>query len=111
MERAFEDLSLLYHGKHPTTRPATPNTTTSSMLLDVTLTMARLLDGYERSRKGEAPLPSSRFQRRRGYRLVPRLSATCGTVTTVNIATAAKYTPRTSHAGRIFYSAIWRASD
>ncbi len=61
MARAFKDLSLLYHGKHPDYHACDTEYHDIQHVLDVTLTMARLLDGYERSRKSEAPLPSVLF--------------------------------------------------
>jgi len=59
--RAFTDLSLLYHGKHPDYHPCDTGYHDIQHVLDVTLTMARLLDGYERSRKRHAPLSSTYF--------------------------------------------------
>ena len=61
IERAFKDLSLLYHGKHPDYHPCDTEYHDIQHVLDVTLTMARLLDGYERGRKHEAPLPAAFF--------------------------------------------------
>jgi hypothetical protein len=61
MERAFKDLSLLYHGKHPDYHPCDTEYHDIQHVLDVTLTMARLLDGYERSREGEAPISPALF--------------------------------------------------
>ncbi len=59
--RAFKDLSLLYHGKHHDYHPCDTGYHDIQHVLDVTLTMARLLDGYERSRKRQAPLPQTYF--------------------------------------------------
>jgi hypothetical protein len=61
IKRAFTDLSLLYHGKHPDYYPCDTEYHDIQHVLDVTLTMARLLDGYERGRKNEAPLPDVFF--------------------------------------------------
>ena len=61
MARAFKDLSLLYHGKHPDYHPCDTEYHDIQHVLDVTLTMARLLDGYARGRKGGAPLPPDFF--------------------------------------------------
>jgi hypothetical protein len=61
IERAFRDLSALYHGKHPDYRPCDTEYHDIQHVLDVTLTMARLLDGYERGRKGDASLPPAFF--------------------------------------------------
>jgi len=61
MGRAFKDLSLLYHGKHPDYHPCDTGYHDIQHVLDVTLTMARLLNGYERSRKHHAPLSPTFF--------------------------------------------------
>jgi hypothetical protein len=61
IERAFRDLSAFYHGKHPDYHPCDTEYHDIQHVLDVTLTMARLLDGYERGRKGDAPLPPAIF--------------------------------------------------
>ena len=61
IERAFKDLSGLYHGKHPDYHPCDTEYHDIQHVLDVTLTMARLLDGYARGRKGDAPLPPAFF--------------------------------------------------
>ena len=49
IERAFKDMSLLYHGKHPDFHPCDTEYHDIQHVLDVTLAMARLLDGYERA--------------------------------------------------------------
>jgi hypothetical protein len=61
IERAFTDMSLLYHGKHPDYHPCDTEYHDIQHVLDVTLAMARLLDGYERYRDGYAPLPPEYF--------------------------------------------------
>jgi hypothetical protein len=61
IERAFKDLSLLYHGKHPAYHPCDTEYHDIQHVLDVTLTTARLLDGYERGRDGAAALPAAYF--------------------------------------------------
>jgi hypothetical protein len=61
IERAFKDLSLLYHGKHPAYHPCDTEYHDIQHVLDVTLTTARLLDGYERGRDGAAALPPAYF--------------------------------------------------
>jgi hypothetical protein len=60
--RAFRDLSLLYHGKHPDYHPCDTEYHDIQHVLDVTLTMARLLDGYERDRAGGDSLPREYFE-------------------------------------------------
>jgi len=59
--RAFRDMSLLYHGKHPGYHPCDTEYHDIQHVLDVTLAVARLLDGYERHRVGYAPLPPAFF--------------------------------------------------
>ena len=59
--RAFKDLSLLYHGKHRDYHPCDTGYHDIQHVLDVTLTLARLLDGYERGRKNHAPLSPAHF--------------------------------------------------
>lgn len=60
IKRAFKDLSLLYHGKHPDYHPCDTEYHDIQHVLDVTLATARLLDGYERGRSGPA-LPPAYF--------------------------------------------------
>ena len=62
IERAFRDLGLMYHGKHAGYHPCDTEYHDIQHVLDVTLTMARLLDGYERGRSGSAPLPPQYFE-------------------------------------------------
>jgi hypothetical protein len=61
IERAFKDIDLLYQGKHSDYHSCDTEYHDIQHVLDVTLTMARLLDGYERSRKDQAPLPPDYF--------------------------------------------------
>jgi hypothetical protein len=57
LERAFGDARRLYRGEHPDYHPCDTEYHDIQHVLDVTLAMARLMDGYERSRgSGEAPL-------------------------------------------------------
>ena len=65
---AFEDLGRLYRGEHPDYQPCDTAYHDVQHVLDVTLAMARLMDGYERSREvthsrvGDAPaLPAICF--------------------------------------------------
>jgi len=60
--RAFKDMSLLYHGKHPEYHPCDTDYHDIQHVLDVTLAMARLLDGYERSRGSDDRLPPAYFE-------------------------------------------------
>ena len=68
IERAFEDVGRLYVGDHPDYRSCDTEYHDIQHVLDVTLAMARLMDGYERSRKvtrsrvGDSPaLPAACF--------------------------------------------------
>ena len=59
IERAFDDIECLYRGDHPDYLPCDTEYHDIQHVLDVTLAMARLMDGYERSR-GEAEAPLGR---------------------------------------------------
>src|SRR3954462_3127994 len=62
LERAFPDHAALYGGRHPDYLPCDTEYHDIQHVLDVTLAMARLMDGYQRSRRpGEAELPRSVF--------------------------------------------------
>jgi len=61
IERAFRDMARYYAGEHPGYHPCDTPYHDIQHVLDVTLTMARLLDGYARGREGEAPLPPDDF--------------------------------------------------
>ena len=68
IERAFRDLAKLYAGEHPEYLPCDTEYHDIQHVLDVTLAMSRLMDGYERSRKvtrsrvgDSAPLPAACF--------------------------------------------------
>src|SRR3990167_2134761 len=47
LERAFHDVATLYAGKHPDYQPCDTEYHDIQHVLDVTLAMARLMDGYE----------------------------------------------------------------
>jgi len=68
IERAFADIGRLYVGEHPEYLPCDTEYHDVQHVLDVTLAMARLMDGYERSREvtrsrvGDSPaLPAAAF--------------------------------------------------
>jgi len=61
MARAFEDLSKMYHGKHPDYHPCDTEYHDIQHVLDVTLAMARLLDGYQRDPREQSPLSPELF--------------------------------------------------
>jgi hypothetical protein len=60
IERAFTDMPRMYRGEHPDYHPCDTPYHDIQHVLDVTLTMARLLEGYARSRN-EAPLPPQAY--------------------------------------------------
>jgi hypothetical protein len=62
LRRAFRDAARLYRGEHPQYLPCDTGYHDLQHVLDVTLAMARLMDGYQRSRKdAEKPLPRDVF--------------------------------------------------
>ena len=62
MDRAFRDLAALYKGEYPGYHACDTPYHDIQHVLDVTLAMARLIDGYERSRAGLEPLDASMFR-------------------------------------------------
>lgn len=61
IRRAFELAPRLYHGGQPGFHGCETAFHDLQHVLDVTLAMARLMDGYERGRRGCAPLSSSLY--------------------------------------------------
>ena len=61
IRRGFADIGRLYAGEHPDYRPCDTEYHDIQHVLDVTLAMARLMDGYERSRNGSPALPADCF--------------------------------------------------
>jgi hypothetical protein len=61
LERAFAHAAELYHGRHPDYHPCDTEYHDIQHVLDVTLAMARLLDGYERFRDGSPRLEHEVF--------------------------------------------------
>jgi hypothetical protein len=62
LERAFADATALYAGAHPGYHACDTEYHDLQHVLDVTLAMARLMDGYQRGRRpGEAPLSRELF--------------------------------------------------
>jgi hypothetical protein len=55
VERGFRDAAALYRGKHPEYHACDTEYHDIQHVLDVTLAMARLMDGYARSRKPHEP--------------------------------------------------------
>ncbi len=62
MSRAFTDIALLYKGEYPGYRACDTSYHDVQHVMDVTLAMARLMDGYERSRSDKPALGASLFQ-------------------------------------------------
>jgi hypothetical protein len=62
LTQAFTDFDKLYAGTYPGYRACDTDYHNLQHVLDVTLAMARLMDGYERSRQGTPPLGISLFQ-------------------------------------------------
>jgi len=61
LDLAFNDAASLYRGGHPGYLPCDTAYHDIQHVLDVTLAMARLVDGYERSRIGAEPLGQRLF--------------------------------------------------
>jgi hypothetical protein len=62
LRRAFRDAARLYRGEHPQYLPCDTGYHDIQHVLDVTLAMARLMDGYQRSRRdADKPLPREVF--------------------------------------------------
>ncbi len=62
LERAFADAAALYAGRHPDYYACDTEYHDIQHVLDVTLAMARLMDGYQRSRRnGDVTLPQEIF--------------------------------------------------
>lgn len=53
LEKAFADIELMYTGRYPYYQPCDTEYHDIQHVLDVTLAMARLMDGYEQSRRPE----------------------------------------------------------
>lgn len=62
LDHAFRDLTRLYRGEYPGYHPCDTAYHDIQHVLDVTLAMARLIDGYERSRIGTQPFGDALFR-------------------------------------------------
>jgi hypothetical protein len=62
MDRAFQDIVRLYHGEYPGYLACDTSYHDMQHVMDVTLAMARLMDGYERSRNGTPAFGVRLFQ-------------------------------------------------
>lgn len=61
LNRSFSDVGRLFHGEYPGYRGCDTEYHNLQHTLDVTLAMARLMDGYERCRDGAEPIGSRLF--------------------------------------------------
>ena len=62
LERAFDDVAALYSGRHPEYHACDTGYHDIQHVLDVTLAMARLMDGYQRGRRADdEPIPHEVF--------------------------------------------------
>ena len=62
LDRAFADLTRLYRGEYPGYHPCDTAYHDTQHVLDVTLAMARLINGYERGRIGTQPFGDALFR-------------------------------------------------
>jgi hypothetical protein len=62
VSRAFDDVARLYRGEYPGYEKCDTGYHDLQHVMDVTLAMARLIDGYERSRGDSPPLGERLFQ-------------------------------------------------
>ena len=103
---AFDDIVRLYRGEFPGYARCDTEYHDLQHILEVTLAMARLLDGYERSR-GDGPAIGERlFQLGRDLRAVPRLRLHPQAPTTRSTTTAPSTRRRTSRAARKFLQGV-----
>jgi hypothetical protein len=61
IRRAFDDALCLYRGRHPGFHGCDTQFHDTQHMLDVTLAMARLMDGYERGRTGRVCLSAAHY--------------------------------------------------
>jgi hypothetical protein len=62
IDRAFSDLDALYHGRYPGYHACDTAYHDIQHVLDVTLAMARLMEGYERAKIGPEPFGAELFR-------------------------------------------------
>ena len=80
IDRAFGDLATMYRGERPGYHACDTAYHDLQHVLDVTLAMARLIDGYERTRVGLEPLDASMFR----LGVITALFHDCGYVRTLD---------------------------
>jgi HD superfamily phosphodiesterase len=61
IERAFADAARVYRGRHPRFERCDTGFHDLQHALEVALAQARLMDGYERARRGTEPLPAALY--------------------------------------------------
>ena len=80
IDRAFRDLATMYRGDRPGYHACDTAYHDIQHVLDVTLAMARLVDGYERARIGLEPLDASMFR----LGVITALFHDCGYIRTLD---------------------------
>jgi len=80
IDRAFSDLTALYRGERPGYHACDTAYHDVQHVLDVTLAMARLIDGYERGRIGAEPFDASMFR----LGVITALFHDCGYIRTLD---------------------------
>jgi hypothetical protein len=80
IDRAFNDLTTMYRGGRPGYHACDTAYHDIQHVLDVTLAMARLIDGYERARIGLEPLDASMFR----LGVITALFHDCGYIRTLD---------------------------
>jgi hypothetical protein len=80
IDRAFRDLTTMYRGDRPGYHACDTAYHDIQHVLDVTLAMARLIDGYERSRIGLEPLDAAMFR----LGVITALFHDCGYIRTLD---------------------------
>jgi hypothetical protein len=80
VDRAFLDLTTMYRGERPGYHACDTAYHDIQHVLDVTLAMARLIDGYERARIGLEPLDASMFR----LGVITALFHDCGYIRTLD---------------------------
>jgi hypothetical protein len=80
IDQAFSDVTQLYRGQYPGFHACDTPYHDAQHVLDVTLAMARLIDGYERGRIGAEPLDAPMFR----VGVIVALFHDCGYVRTLD---------------------------
>ena len=80
IDRAFHDLTTMYRGQRPGYHACDTAYHDIQHVLEVTLAMARLIDGYERARMGLEPLDAAMFR----MGVIAALFHDCGYIRTLD---------------------------